>query len=74
MVQSRKDSGLGAWLAEAPAAPLVGADPVLWYTFGVTHFPRTEDWPVMPTEALGFTLRPANFFTRNPGLDLPPSR
>jgi Cu2+-containing amine oxidase len=26
--------------------PLLGADPVLWYSFGVTHLPRLEDFPV----------------------------
>jgi hypothetical protein len=26
--------------------PLKGADPVLWYSFGVTHLPRLEDFPV----------------------------
>jgi Copper amine oxidase, enzyme domain len=25
-----------------------GQDIVLWHTFGMTHFPRPEDWPVMP--------------------------
>ena len=29
-----------------------GADIVLWHTFGPTHFPRTEDWPVMPVRPL----------------------
>lgn len=29
---------------------LLGADPVLWYTFGVTHFVRPEDGPVMPCD------------------------
>jgi primary-amine oxidase len=47
------------------------ADIVLWHTFGSTHFPRTEDWPVMPVESCGFTLRPAGFFDRNPTLDVP---
>lgn len=27
--------------------PLAGADPVVWYSFGVTHVVRTEDFPVM---------------------------
>ena len=43
----------------------------LWHTFGTTHFPRTEDWPVMPVDHCGFTLRPAGFFDRNPTLDVP---
>jgi Cu2+-containing amine oxidase len=31
----------------------------------------TEDWPVMPVEYAGFTLKPYNFFDRTPALDLP---
>jgi len=49
-----------------------GADIVLWHTFGPTHFPRPEDWPVMPVARCGFTLKPTGFFGRNPALDVPP--
>ncbi len=49
-----------------------GADIVLWHTFGPTHFPRPEDWPVMPVSRCGFTLKPTGFFGRNPTLDVPP--
>ncbi len=31
-------------------APLEGADPVVWYSFGVTHVVRPEDFPIMPVE------------------------
>jgi primary-amine oxidase len=50
-----------------------GADVVLWHTFGPTHVPRPEDWPVMPVSRCGFTLKPTGFFDRNPALDVPPS-
>ena len=65
----------GAGLPEWTAADrgLVDADVVLWYTFGVTHLPRPEDWPVMPVEYTGFLLAPHGFFDRNPALDVPPS-
>ena len=49
-----------------------GTDIVLWHTFGPTHFPRPEDWPVMPVARCGFTLKPTGFFDRNPTLDVPP--
>jgi primary-amine oxidase len=49
-----------------------GADIVLWHTFGPTHVPRPEDWPVMPVARCGFTLKPTGFFGRNPALDVPP--
>ena len=52
---------------------IVDADIVVWHTFGVTHIPRPEDWPVMPVEYTGFTLVPFGFFDRNPALDVPPS-
>ncbi len=52
--------------------PIEDADVVLWHTFGVTHLPRPEDWPVMPAERTGFHLVPAGFFDQNPALDLAP--
>jgi primary-amine oxidase len=64
-------AGLPAWTA--PDRSLVGTEVVLWHTFGVTHVPRPEDWPVMPVETTGFQFLPAGFFDRNPALDvLPP--
>ena len=52
---------------------LDGTDIVLWHTFGPTHFPRPEDWPVMPVERCGFIFKPSGFFARNPTLDVPRS-
>jgi primary-amine oxidase len=49
-----------------------GTDIVLWHTFGPTHVPRPEDWPVMPVARCGFILKPTGFFDRNPTLDVPP--
>ncbi len=67
--------GGGAGLPNWTAAdrPVVDTDIVLWHSFGVTHIPRPEDWPVMPVEYTGFTLIPVGFFDRNPALDVPPS-
>ncbi|TDD00474.1 primary-amine oxidase [Saccharopolyspora terrae] len=48
-------------------------DLVVWHTFGLTHFPRPEDWPIMPVDYTGFKLKPVGFFDRNPALDVPPS-
>ncbi len=48
-----------------------GKDLVLWHTFGLTHFPRLEDWPVMPVDYAGFKLKPLGFFGRNPALNVP---
>jgi primary-amine oxidase len=46
---------------------------VFWYTFGHTHIPRPEDYPVMPTAYIGFLLKPNGFFDENPANDVPPS-
>lgn len=45
-------------------------DIVIWHTFGSTHNPRIEDWPVMPSDKMVVGLKPVNFFTGNPGLDV----
>jgi primary-amine oxidase len=63
--------GLPRW-TEADRS-LVDTDIVVWYSFGVTHFVRPEDWPVMPVEYTGFLLSPFGFFDRNPALDVPES-
>ncbi|TFV47806.1 primary-amine oxidase [Blastococcus sp. TF02A-35] len=65
------DGGLPSFVAGD--APLEDADVVLWHTFGLTHYPRPEDWPVMPTDYSGFTLKPVGFFDRNPALGIPRS-
>ncbi|KAL1599908.1 hypothetical protein SLS60_007713 [Paraconiothyrium brasiliense] len=49
------------------------SDVVVWHTFGSTHNPRIEDWPVMPSEKMVVGLKPVNFFLGNPGLDVAPS-
>lgn len=49
-------------------------DIVLWHTFGLTHFPRPEDWPVMPVDYAGFKLKPVGFFDRNPALSVGPAK
>lgn len=46
---------------------------VVWHTFGLTHTPRPEDWPIMPVDYTGFVLKPSGFFDRNPTLDVPAS-
>jgi primary-amine oxidase len=67
--QSPGGAGVAAFAAQD--RPIDGEDIVVWHTFGTTHFPRTEDWPVMPVDHCGFTLKPVGFFDRNPALDVP---
>ena len=63
-------AGLPTWTARDRA--LTDTDVVLWYSFGTNHIPRTEDWPVMPVERVGFHLKPVGFFRRSPGIDVAP--
>jgi primary-amine oxidase len=69
--QSSGGTGVRAW-AEARDA-VEDEDIVVWVQFGINHVPRIEDFPVMPCEILKVHLRPVNFFTKNPALDVPPS-
>jgi primary-amine oxidase len=67
--QNPGGAGIPAFIAGDE--PLIGEDVVLWHTFGLTHFPRNEDWPVMPMDYAKFTLKPYNFFERSPVLNVP---
>jgi primary-amine oxidase len=57
----------------SPNTSVKNQDIVVWHTFGSTHIPRIEDWPVMPSETMVVGLKPVNFFTGNPALDVPVS-
>jgi primary-amine oxidase len=63
-------AGLPAWTAAD--RPVTDTDIVLWHMVGTTHFCQPEDFPVMPCEYVGFTLKPSGFFDRNPAIDLAP--
>ena len=67
--QSKGGDGLEKWTADDEA--LDKTDVVVWYTTGVTHIPRPEEWPIMNVHQTGFKLLPAGFFPRNPAVNLP---
>jgi primary-amine oxidase len=69
--QSGGGDGLVRWTAQN--RPIESTDVVFWYSFGHTHLPRPEDYPVMPAAYIGFLLKPSGFFAMNPANDLPPS-
>ncbi len=70
--QSQGGDGLEAWTAADRS--ITNTDVVFWYTFGHTHIPRPEDYPVMPAAYIGFLLKPSGFFDQNPANDVPPSK
>ncbi len=46
---------------------------VLWPVYGVTHYPRTEDFVMMPTKVVvPFHLIPSGFFDKSPVTSLAP--
>ncbi len=61
--------GLPGWTANDRS--IAGRDVVVWYTVGMHHMVRAEDWPVMPVMWHTFELRPFDFFDENPAMDLP---
>ncbi len=67
--QAPEDTGLSRWAADDER--IEDRDLVLWYTLGMTHIPREEEWPIMTAQTIGFQLVPAGFFDRNPALDVP---
>jgi primary-amine oxidase len=67
--QSRGDDGLPVWTRANRS--LQDSDVVIWYTLGVTHIPRPEEWPIMSVHSAGFKLVPDGFFDQNPAVDVP---
>jgi len=59
------------WVAKDES--IEDTDIVCYVQFGLTHFPRTEDFPIMPAEPVSVMLRASNFFVKNPALWVPPS-
>ena len=70
--QRREPDGLPVWTKNN--RNIENSDIVLWYTVGHQHYPRLEDWPVMPVDYAGFTLKPFGFFKYSPIIDLHPNK
>jgi primary-amine oxidase len=67
------EGGAGLPAYSAGDRSIDGEDLVLWHTFGLTHVPRPEDWPIMPVDYAGFWLKPYGFLDVNPAMDVPES-
>jgi primary-amine oxidase len=66
--QSRGGDGLPSWTRANRS--IEATDLVVWYTMGFRHVTAAEDWPVLATKWSSVTLRPFNFFDRNPTINL----
>ncbi|KAG7935682.1 Peroxisomal primary amine oxidase [Ogataea polymorpha] len=64
--------GMREWIGDG-SENIDNTDILFFHTFGITHFPAPEDFPLMPAEPITLMLRPRHFFTENPGLDIQPS-
>lgn len=66
------EDGVHAWQQQNRS--IDGTELVLWPVLGTFHFPKPEQWPVMPVDHIGFVFEPDGFFDRNPALDIPQSQ
>lgn len=71
--QSLGGTGIASWKGTTSHAPVRNDDIVIWHTYGFTHNPRVEDFPIMPVEIAEVHLKPYNFALFNPALDVPQS-
>ena len=67
--QTATDRGLAQWTQANRS--IENQDIVVWYSLGITHVPRPEEWPLMPVHKAGFKLVPVGFFKHNPAMVLP---
>ncbi|CCH45595.1 primary-amine oxidase [Wickerhamomyces ciferrii] len=64
--------GIRGWIGDG-TDKIENTDVIVFHTFGISHVPAPEDFPLMPAEPITLLMRPRNFFTQNPALDIKPS-
>lgn len=64
--------GIRGWIGDG-TDNIENTDVIVFHTFGISHVPAPEDFPLMPAEPITLLMRPRNFFTQNPALDIQPS-
>ena len=67
--QSDGADGINSYIRQERS--IENTDIIAWYTFGLHHQPRPEDFPIQSCVNCGFKLMPSGFFDTNPCLDLP---
>lgn len=55
-----REFGLQNWVDRDE--DIVNKDIVAWASFGMTHFARPEEYPIMPVEITRLHLKPVGFF------------
>jgi primary-amine oxidase len=71
--QSLGGTGIASWKGTTSCTAVRNEGIVIWHTYGFTHNPRVEDFPVMPAEIAEVHLKPYNFALFNPTNDVPQS-
>ena len=69
--QSLGGTGIKSWVQDREVVR--NEDIVIWHTYGLTHNPRVEDFPIMSAEIVQVSLKPHNFCLYNPTMDVPAS-
>lgn len=64
--------GIKAWIGDG-SDKIENTDIIVFHTFGISHVPSPEDFPLMNAEPISLLMRPRHFFTQNPALDIQPS-
>lgn len=70
--QGQPDRGLPEYIADNQS--IDNEDLVVWYTYGVTHIPRPEEWPIMTVHPAGFKIMSWGFFDENPVVNVPKNK
>ncbi len=52
--RTRASEGIPKWVSDDQS--LENRDLVVWYTMGLTHVPRPEEWPIMANAGIGFKI------------------
>jgi primary-amine oxidase len=66
LVESENDTGIRKYIKTNEK--IVNKDLVVWYSFGMSRKPTTENYPYINKQTFSFCITPHNFFNENPSL------